>query len=38
MTPKNQTLEGKNWTLGGERGVKNCRKLSDIIYVVTSSY
>ena len=22
MTPKNQTLEGKNWTLGGEGGSK----------------
>jgi hypothetical protein len=29
MTPKNRTLEGKNRTLGG---VKNRRKLSDIIY------
>ena len=32
MTPNNRTLEGKNWTLG-EEGVKNRRKLSDIIYV-----
>ena len=22
MTPKNRTLEGKNWTLGGEGGSK----------------
>ena len=33
MTPKNWTLEGKNRTLGGEGGVKNRQKLSDIIYV-----
>ena len=31
MTPKYRTLEGKNRTLGGG-GVKNGRKLSDIIY------
>ena len=30
-TQKNQTLEGKNRTLGGMR-VKNCQKSSDIIY------
>ena len=28
MNPKNQILEGKNWTLEGEGG----KKLSDIIY------
>ena len=33
MTQKNRTLEGKNRTLGGEGGVKNRRKSSDIIYV-----
>ena len=33
MIPKNRTLEGKNRTLGGEGGVKNRRKSSDIIYV-----
>ena len=32
MTQKNRTLEGKNRTLGGEGGVKNHRKSSDIIY------
>ena len=31
MIPKNRTLEGKNWTLGGDGEVKNCQKLSDII-------
>ena len=33
MTQKYRTLEGKNRTLGGEGGVKNHQKLSDIIYV-----
>ena len=23
MTPKNRTLEGKNWTIAGDGGVKN---------------
>ena len=31
MTPKNRTLKGKNWMLGG-MGVKNHQKSSDIIY------
>ena len=30
MNPKNRTLEGKNWTLGG-MGVKNRQKSSNII-------
>ena len=32
MTQKYRTLEGKNRTLGAGRGIKNGRKLSDIIY------
>ena len=31
MTPKNWTLEGKNWTWGGRGEVKNDPKKSDII-------
>jgi len=31
MTPKNRTLEGKNRTLVGDGGVKNCQKLSKIV-------
>ena len=30
MTPKNRTLEGKNWTLGGMGG-QSCQKSSDIM-------
>ena len=32
VTQTNWTLEGKNRTLGGRRGVKNHPKISDIIY------
>ena len=28
MAPKNRTLDGKNWTLGGGRG---CQKSSKIV-------
>jgi hypothetical protein len=33
MTPKNRTLEGKNWTLGGEGWSKMAKKIGHHLWM-----